>query len=228
MNKPYIVCYMMTSVDGRIDCTMTGQLPGVEEYYPLLEELHLENAVSGKTTALLELAEPGTFEAKDKTPVGKEEVYRAVESTSGYDIVVDSKGSLLWKADCEYSKPHVIITSTQVSREYLDYLKEKQMSYIVAGDDQTDLAQAVEILKEHFGAERLGVVGGPTINTAFLDAGLLDEVIILIGAGIDGRAAFQPVFNRQKDNEDGVTKLNLLSVDTYESGAVCIRYSTKA
>ena len=38
MSKPYIVCYMMTSVDGRIDCAMTEQLPGVEEYDPLLEQ----------------------------------------------------------------------------------------------------------------------------------------------------------------------------------------------
>ena len=33
MNKPYIVCHMMTSVDGRIDCAMTEHLPGVQEYY---------------------------------------------------------------------------------------------------------------------------------------------------------------------------------------------------
>ena len=33
MNKPYIVCHMMASVDGRIDCAMTEQLPGVQEYY---------------------------------------------------------------------------------------------------------------------------------------------------------------------------------------------------
>ena len=59
MNRPYIVCYMMTSVDGRIDCAMTEKLPGVEEYYPLLEELGLQSGVSGKTTARLELAEPG-------------------------------------------------------------------------------------------------------------------------------------------------------------------------
>ena len=33
MKKPYIICHMMTSVDGRIDCAMTEQLPGVQEYY---------------------------------------------------------------------------------------------------------------------------------------------------------------------------------------------------
>ena len=36
MNKPYIICHMMTSVDGRIDCAMTEQLPGVQEYYDTL------------------------------------------------------------------------------------------------------------------------------------------------------------------------------------------------
>ena len=61
MEKPYIICYMMTSVDGRIDCDMVGRLAGVEDYYPLLDELGLQSAVSGKITARLELAEPGEF-----------------------------------------------------------------------------------------------------------------------------------------------------------------------
>ena len=36
MNKPYIICHMMSSVDGRIDCAMTEQLKGVEDYYETL------------------------------------------------------------------------------------------------------------------------------------------------------------------------------------------------
>lgn len=39
MNKPYIICHMMTSVDGRIDCAMTEHLPGVQEYYDTLDAL---------------------------------------------------------------------------------------------------------------------------------------------------------------------------------------------
>lgn len=30
MKKPYIICHMMTSLDGRIDCAMTSKLKGVE------------------------------------------------------------------------------------------------------------------------------------------------------------------------------------------------------
>lgn len=72
MKKPYIVCHMMTSLDGRIDCAMTEQLPGVQEYYQILEALQAPTTVSGRVTAQLEMALPGDFQAKDSTPVGKE------------------------------------------------------------------------------------------------------------------------------------------------------------
>lgn len=227
MNKPYIICYMMTSVDGRIDCDMVGQLAGVEDYYPLLDELGLQSAISGKTTARLELAEKGEFAAKDNSPFGKEAVSKKTDSANGYTIVVDTKGTLLWKHDSEYDKPHILITSKQVSKEYLNYLDEQNISYIVTGDSKIDLAVACEALKETFGIERLGIVGGPAINTAFLDAGLLDEVINLIGAGIDGRASFPPVFNREDDSRTTPTPLKLVEAKTYNSGAVLIRYKTK-
>lgn len=226
MDKPYIVCYMMTSVDGRIDCEMVAKLAGVEDYYPLLEELCLQSAVSGKTTAQLELAESGEFKPQHTTPFGRDKVSKKSESNKGYTIVADTMGTLLWKHDSEYDKPHIILLSTQVSEEYLAYLDEKNISYIVTGDARIDLASACQTLKETFGIQRLGIVGGPAINTAFLDADLLDEVIVLIGAGIDGRAAFPPIFNRKGGN--GIpTPLVLMEAKPYPSGAVLIRYQTK-
>lgn len=227
MKKPYIVCYMMTSVDGRIDCEMTAQLAGVEEYYPLLEELGLQSAVSGKTTARLELAEQGEFKAEGSSPTGAKTVSKKTDSKNGYNIVADTKGTLLWRKDDEYEKPHIIITSQQVSKEYLSYLDKQGISYIAVGDGKIDLTAACEILGETFGIERLGVVGGTAINTSFLDEGLLDEVIVLIGAGIDGRGEFPPVFNRNGDRNSAVTHLTLVEVKDYSTGAVLIRYKTK-
>lgn len=54
--KPYIICYMMTSIDGRIDCQMTAQLQGVAQYYQILDELDLPTTLSGRTTAEFEMA----------------------------------------------------------------------------------------------------------------------------------------------------------------------------
>lgn len=227
MNKPYIVCYMMTSVDGRIDCEMVGQLAGVEDYYPLLDALGLQSGISGKTTAQLELAESREFKPENNFTFGKESVSKKADSSNGYPIVMDTKGSLLWKRDSQYEKPHILITSKQVSQEYLAYLDEKNISYIVTGDTRIDLAAVYKALKETFGIKRLGIVRGPAINTAFLDAGLLDEVILLIGAGIDGRASFPSVFHREDNGYSKPIPLKLVEVKTYDSDAVFIRYKTK-
>lgn len=72
MKKPYIICHMMTSLDGRIDCAMTSQLPGVSDYYATLDALNVPTTVSGRVTAELEMAEPGEFKAKDASPLGRE------------------------------------------------------------------------------------------------------------------------------------------------------------
>ena len=67
------------------------------------------------------------------------------------------------------------------------------------------------------------VVGGSKINTAFLEAGLLDEISLLVGAGIDGRGSMPAVFDGLAMQHD-VTKLKLIDVKKFDSDAVWIRY----
>mgnify|MGYP002517181570 CR=1 FL=1 len=223
MKKPYIVCHMMTSVDGRIDCAMTSQLPGVDDYYATLNALDVPTTVSGRVTAELEMAEPGKFTAKDAAPYGKEGFSKAADA-AGYEVVVDTHGKLLWPDAAGMEKPYLIITSQQVPREYLHYLDEKHISWIACGEKHTDLARACDILAREFGVQRMGIVGGPAINTAFLDAGLLDEISILIGAGVDGRRDMPSVFDG-RGMEHPLTHLSLSDVKKFDSGAVWLRYT---
>lgn len=219
MNKPYIICYMMTSIDGRIDCGMVDKLPG-KEYNPLLESLECDTTVSGRVTAELELALPGKF-TDNKTPYGKEGFKKNQES-NGYDVIVDTKGTLLWNDSSEYEKPLLIVCSEQVSVEYLDYLDERHISWVVTGKERVDLRRAIEILSNQFHVERIAVVGGGMINGAFLSEGLLDEIGVLIGAGIDGRSNQPALFDGL--DKDNIVSLKLIEVKTYDSGAVYIRY----
>ena len=76
------------------------------------------------------------------------------------------------------------------------------------------------------GVERMAVVGGGHINAGFLAAGLLDEVSVLIGAGIDGRGGMAAVFDGLP-MERPVTPLRLTAVQSYESGAVWLRYNVE-
>ena len=84
----------------------------------------------------------------------------------------------------------------------------------------------MEILSKEFKVKRLAVVGGPLINSSFLDAGLLDEISILIGLGIDGRKGMPGVFDGFAMDHP-VTKLKLKKIKTYDDGAVWIRYTLK-
>ncbi len=223
MKKTYIICHMMISIDGRIDCAMTSKLPGVADYYTTLDEINVPTTVSGRVTAELEMAEPGQFIPKNDAVYGQEDFSKKADS-DGYEVIVDSKGKLLWPDASGMRKPYLIVTSENVTKEYLAYLDAQNISWIACGKEHVDLARAAEILAEQFHVERMGIVGGSKINTAFLEAGLLNEISLLIGAGIDGRGGMPAVFDGLAMSHD-VTGLKLMDVQKFDSGAVWIRYT---
>ena len=148
------------------------------------------------------------------------------KDAAGYSVVVDTKGSLLWGDNHGSESPLIVITSELASKEYLAYLDSKSISWIACGKKKIDLIKASEHLKNEFGVERMAIVGGGTINAGFLDAGLLDEVSILLGPGIDGRKGMGATFDGLPMDREPVT-LKLGNVKPYENGAVWLRYSVK-
>lgn len=171
------------------------------------------------------MALPGKFEPKTTEALGKEAFSKTADA-EGYEIVVDTHGTLLWDESAEDERPLLILMSEQVSKEYLAYLDGKHISWIACGKEHVDLKRACELLAVEFGIQRAAVVGGGHINAGFLAAGLLDEVSILIGAGIDGRGGMQSVFDGLP-MERGVTPLKLTGVQQYGSGAVWLRYNVE-
>lgn len=220
MNRPYCLCYMIMSLDGRIDCPMTEHLKGSEDYYPILKTLDVPTLVSGRVTAELEMAKPGKFTPKGGEEIGKPS-FKKNSCAEGYDVIVDSKGSLLWGEEQE--RPLIILTSEKANVEYLSYLDSLGISWIAAGKDRVDLSPACSILKEEFHVERMAVVGGGNINAGFLKEGLLDEIVILVGAGIDGRGSQVSVFDGLPDSFP-LTQLSLKGAKALPSGAVLLSY----
>ncbi len=122
--------------------------------------------------------------------------------------------------------PLLVLTSEDVTLSYLDYLKERHISYIATGKGKVNLMRACEILSDVFSINRMAVVGGAHINAAFLEEGLLDEISILIGSGIDGREAMGSVFDGLNMSKS-VTPLKLESVKVLDNDAIWLRYLTK-
>ncbi len=92
MNRPYIVCHMVASIDGRIDCSMVDKISG-DEYYETLEKLDCPTLLEGRVTMEHYNAQKEPFRANDSTPVGMTSVYKAIESDK-YMVAVDTHGKL--------------------------------------------------------------------------------------------------------------------------------------
>lgn len=220
--KPYIICHMVASVDGRIDCSMVDRISG-DEYYSALESLDCPSSVEGKVTTEHYHSLPGHYKAADNTPIGRETHYKAV-AADGYQICPDTNGTLLWDAD--QPKPLLIVLSENAPAEYINYLRDRNISYIVAGRERIDLNRAMEILGADFGVKRLAVVGGGKINGGFLSAGLIDELSLLLAPGIDGRTSQPALFDGIADRPGFLpARLVLKSVETIADGVLWIKYS---
>lgn len=220
MKKPYVICHMMASIDGRIDCAMTEQIEG-NSYYEALGALNLDATVEGKITALMHYAEKGIFDSGDSPAAGSDEFFKSHESTH-WEAIVETCGTLLWP---EGDTPdRLCIVSQRTSRAYLDYLRGRGISYIVSGSNRVDLAHATALMYSEFGAERIGVVGGGHINGNFLSMGLLDEVSIVFGPAIDGREGFGAAFDGIDASHEHPYKLHLKSVRQMDDECVWLRY----
>ena len=57
---------------------------------------------------------PGKFISKNNESYGKEGSCKKLDA-KGYEVVVDTKGTLLW-GDNDEGKPYLIITSEQVTK----------------------------------------------------------------------------------------------------------------
>ena len=149
-------------------------------------------------------------------------VARKAES---YAVSIDTLGKLRW-SDGEIDGDHLIcVVSERAPDDYLSMLQEKGISYIVTGATSVDLVQAVSLLGEHFGIKTLLLEGGGHINGAFLQAGLVDEVSLLLVPGIDGRHDIPAVFDGVSPASRKAVGLKLTSVEKRQGDTLWIRYN---
>ena len=224
MKRPYIVCHMVASIDGRIDCSMVDKISG-DEYYETLEKLDCPTSLEGRVTMEHYNAAKEPFIATDPTPFGMASVYKAVDSDE-YMVAVDTHGRLRWPASEIDGVPLICIVSEQVPQEYIDMLRNQGISYICIGSKAIDLPKAMEILHSECGVVRMAVLGGGHINGGFLAAGLIDEVSLLLAPGIDGRKGQTALFDGIADMNRMPVRLSLESVEHVGDDTLWIRYKT--
>ena len=87
---------------------------------------------------------------------------------------------------------------------------------------------AMEKLKKLFGIETLMLGGGGVLNWSFIQAGMCDEVSVVIAPVADGSPKTPALFNAKGDLAcDTPVAFELQNAEVKEGGSVWLRYLVK-
>jgi riboflavin biosynthesis pyrimidine reductase len=221
--KPYVICHMGSSVDGRIvPSGWPGDLAStLGETY---EQIHRELKGDAWLVGRISMGEFGQGPAKPIRAVRSyaRETWIAPGVQPGpYAVAIDRMGKLQLNISHANGDPIVLVLTETVSDDYLEGLRRDGISYLFAGVSDIDLSAALERLYAQFGVKRLLLEGGGAINGSFLDAGLVDEIRLLLMPVADGHSAVPTTF----DNVVGTArKLTLSSIERLKGDLLHIRY----
>ena len=222
----------MSSVDGRLlterwtepfNGKSKGELMGV--YAAIGRKLNADAWMFGKNT-LQEGYFPKKFHTSDKTPLAHPIPYLAHKTSSRLFVVIDPDADILYESSAVRGDRIVTVLPETAPVAYLEYLQQRDISYLFAGVKGDELNAAMKALAETFGVETLSLQGGGIIDGAFLQAGLIDELSLVVYPGIDGSASSPSIFEyigREQAPARGQS-LELLSAETVQDGVVWLRY----
>lgn len=196
MERPFVVCHMLTSLDGKIDGPFFDApetVPAVKAYGELRSFYGCQATLYGTTTMLCGYAEGKTGQIPTATaaPPQVDWVNPVGRAMGNFIVAVDPQGQLAYSGLSIEKKgrpaAHVIEALTeQASPEYLSYLQKQGISYLFAGREQLNCSLLLEKLRRLFGIDKLMLAGGGIVNGSFLAEGLVDELSLVIAPVADG------------------------------------------
>jgi riboflavin biosynthesis pyrimidine reductase len=221
--RPYVICHMGSSVDGRI---VPSEWPEdlASKLGETYEEIHRDldgDAWLVGRVSMAEFGEGAPNPARAIQPYARETWIAPDVQAGPYAVAIDRHGKLQLNINRANGDPIVLILAETVSDDHLEELRRDGISYLFGGVSDIDLGVALERLRAEFGVKRLLLEGGGAINGSFLGAGLVDEISLLLMPVADGHSAVPTTF----DNVAGTArKLALKSIERLKGDLLHIRY----
>ena len=224
--RPRVICHMLASVDGRI---VTGGWPLSAEERRQYELVHASYEPDGWMCGRVTM-EPFAKRMRSEAEIAREhsggaprEDFLAPGPYASFAFAIDSRGRLAWESN-DIDGDHVVaIVSERVSDDYLAFLRERGVSYLLAGAREVDLSLALEKIATRFPVRTLMLEGGGRINGGMLRAGLIDEVSVLVAPVADGRVGTPALFDIEGDDAQP-RRLVLENVDRRDADMLWLRY----
>lgn len=224
--RPYVICHMVPSVDGRI-VTRDWDLPrgGLAEYERTAQTFGAQAWIIGRVSMEPYAGKARVPKRKSREPIPRTD-FIATRDAGSYAIALDPTGKLTWKS-ASIDEEHVITVLTeQVSDDYLAFLQARGISYLFGGKKELNLARVLQKLAREFGIKKLLLEGGGKINGSFLAAGLIDELSVLLAPIADGGIGTPSLFDA-REGKGLALNLKLVSVEKLKGDMVWLRYKVK-
>lgn len=236
--RPRVVTGNVATLDGRI--AACGSVPSWQDdrWAPILKsgielidfaKLHGASVIlEGSNSFVSRDAGPALFPEAPALP-GLYEDYLPKELLQRYQrwmAVVDSRGRVEW-AQTQGGGVHVLVLVSQNTPPgYLAFLRERNIPYLVCGEDRVDLELGLLRLKETFAVELVVSTAGGVLNGALLRAGLVDEVNVQVLPFVLGSESAPALFEGYNPSLTlPPHTMRLLDAKSRPDGSVLLRYA---
>lgn len=224
MKKPYVICHMLGSVDGRIKQDIWGFKDHHKYFEETAEKIQADAWLVGRVT-MQEFSSKKVYDIDDLTVSATREDFIASQLASTYAVVIDPSGKCFWDTNM-VSTEHVIeVLTEKVSDGYLQHLRSKNVSYLFGGKEELDLELVLQKLHNLFGINTLRIDGGGHVNGSFLKANLIDEFSLVLAPVADGTIGSPCVFEVEEGcGARRATQFKIKSVERIYDDFLWIRY----
>jgi len=209
---PRIILYNAVGLDGRID----GFMPDVGLFYSLIAIWKEDATLAGCDTILAapEVEEPASVAPKD--------------ANLPLLVIPDSRGRIQnWRSlrNAPYWRDIVVLCSNTTPTSYIQALKDNQIAYIQTGEDHVDYRSAFEALSQRYGVQTMRVDSGGLLNGVLLQAGLVDEISLLLHPAIAGTDTARSFLRGiEPSGLKNTPQLNLIHCERLQKDIVWLRY----
>jgi len=225
MQRPYVICHMLPSVDGRIVLRDWKLDNATREYERTAATFGADAWIIGRISMEPYAGKARVPARRNGAPIARKD-FVAEHDASSYAIAIDPSGKLTWRAS-DIDGEHVITILTEsVTDDYLAFLQSKGVSYLFGGKSRIDLGRVLRKLRARFGIETLLLEGGGKINGSFLAADLIDELSVLVAPVADGSTGTPSLFDVE-NRRAPARRLDLLSIEKRRGGIVWLRYKVR-
>ncbi len=254
MDRPKVVLYVGASVDGRITLRPNSTMFDIYKQPELYEMLFTREDWESFSRAVFELHQPDMFLEGSNMLVAEDQELTQLPPFTGnarelyqdylpedilhrperktWTSVVDGRGRFRngYTAECDDPETYMVhLTSEAAPPEYLAFLRERHIPYLIQGQDRVDLPRMLEKVKNLLSVRTIATSSGGKLSGALIRSSLLDEINILVSPLIIGGESTPNLFSSPDLllPTDLPNRLELIDMQRFQRDRLWLRYATR-